>query len=408
MPRSLPEHASLETLKKQAKALLKSRREESPEESVGLQECQHVLARDYGFNSWSELKETVLGKAGQADMRHILCGDMCGGSLRDSTVPGDVLVWHEAYIKGPVPCGVSDEEFSLVREHVLATCFRRKASDDELQRLATEKYPRLDACRNYKEVVLWFDACLFDQTHLIHQLDYLSRILTPRTKLSLICVGDEFPGFERFLGLGQLNPEQMASLLDTRHEVTEAEIDLARKAWKAFRSDNPTDIEDVVSGDCSALPYLKDALIRFLEEYPSLRNGLSRLQNEILEAVRSGASQLGPIFAQVSNAEKRPYFGDTMVWEEIDILASAANPALRVDGPQELTAISKIDSEPLPEGGLKKWSVTITDFGEKLLASEADFITANSIDRWYGGVHLEGAEAMWRYDADARALAHHS
>ena len=408
MPRSLPEHASLEALKKQAKALLKARKQEEPDNTIGLQECQHALALEYGLKSWAELKKAALGKTGQVDMCHILCGDTCGGSLRDSTVSGDVFVWHEVYIKGAAPGGVSDEEFALIRERVLATCFRKKASDEELKRRAKEKYPRLDACTNYREVILWFDACLFDQTHLIHQLDYLSRTLTPETKLSLICTGDEFPGFDRFLGLGQLSPEEMASLLHTRHEVTTTEIALARNAWKAFRSDNPKDIEEVIAGDCSALPYLKDALARFLEEYPSSRNGLSRLQNEILDAVRSGATQLGPLFSQVSNAESRPYFGDTMVWEEIDFLASATHPALHVEGPEKLTAISKVDSDPLPKGGLKKWNVAITGFGKKLLEGEADFVSENHIDRWYGGVHLEGLDAIWRYDTEARMLVDRS
>ncbi|MBL7077681.1 MAG: phosphotransferase [Kiritimatiellae bacterium] len=404
MPRSLPEHASLEALKKQAKALLKSRRQEDPDLSVGLQECQHALAQDYGFKNWTELKKTVLGKAGDADIRHILCGDSCGGSLRDSTVPGDVLVWHEIYIQGPTPGDVSDEEFRLIREEVLATFFLKSASHEEVKRRAREKYLRLDASTGYKEVVLWFDACLFDQTHLIHQIDYLSRVLSSDTKLSLICVGDEFPGFERFLGLGQLSPTQMASLLDTRHEVTPHEIALAQRAWRAFRSGNPRDIEAVIAGDCSSLPYLSDALIRFLEEYPSTRNGLSRLQNEILEAAASGATQLGPIFSHVSNAEARPYMGDTMVWEEIDSLASGSTPALSVDGPQTLSAVSKVDSKPLTGSDLKKWKVGLTKFGADLLAGNADLVAANGIDRWLGGVHLQGPEDQWRWDGENKHL----
>jgi hypothetical protein len=66
MPRSLPENASLEALKKQAKALLKSRKQQAPDKPAGLQECQHALAQDYGCRDWAELKKTVLGKAGDA------------------------------------------------------------------------------------------------------------------------------------------------------------------------------------------------------------------------------------------------------------------------------------------------------------------------------------------------------
>jgi len=425
---SLPSNPSLINLKMQAKSLLKAHRKGDPSccdvlrnlkelrdkpdaevlgTKLSLTGVQHALAREYGFETWAAMKLSVLGKAGKADIRHILCGDSCGGSLRDSTVPGDVFVWPEVYIKGPAPGNVTYEEFSLIRANVLATCFHKQATAEELRERAAQRYPRLDLSRDYSEVVLWYDACLFDQTHLIHQLDYLPTVLTESTKLSLICIG-EFPGFKRFVGLGQLSPDQMASLFETRHDVTSAEIALAQKAWRAFRSNDPRDLEAVVEGDCSALPYLKDALIRFLEEYPSTRSGLSRLQHEILEAVASGAAELGPIFAKVSDAEEQAFFGDTMLWEEIDFLATSVVPALRVEGPQALTSISKVDSEPLPEGGLKKWRVGLTTFGEALLAGKKDFVEANGIDRWYGGVHLQSAaargEARWRWDAETRQL----
>ena len=73
--RSLPEHPSLEALKKQAKALLKSRRQQDPDARVGLQDCQHALAQDYGFKSWAALKEHVLGKVGGRRFLHVHSGD---------------------------------------------------------------------------------------------------------------------------------------------------------------------------------------------------------------------------------------------------------------------------------------------------------------------------------------------
>ena len=43
-------------------------------------------------------------------------------------------------------------------------------------------------------------------------------------------------GMERFCGLGDLMPKELASLFDKRHEVTAAEKELARKAHAALRS----------------------------------------------------------------------------------------------------------------------------------------------------------------------------
>lgn len=70
MPRSLPEHPSLEHLRKQARELLQTaRRGEAPATErfraasvravpprVKLSDAQHVLAREYGFTSWPALR----------------------------------------------------------------------------------------------------------------------------------------------------------------------------------------------------------------------------------------------------------------------------------------------------------------------------------------------------------------
>ena len=53
MPRVLPEHPSLEHLKKQAKDLLHAGG------AARLAEAQRLVARDYGFSSWAKLKAHV-------------------------------------------------------------------------------------------------------------------------------------------------------------------------------------------------------------------------------------------------------------------------------------------------------------------------------------------------------------
>ena len=53
-PKPLPEHASLEWLRKQAKRELESLRETNP--SAQLADAQFRLATQYGFSSWRALK----------------------------------------------------------------------------------------------------------------------------------------------------------------------------------------------------------------------------------------------------------------------------------------------------------------------------------------------------------------
>jgi len=70
MPKELPSSANLEHLKKQAKALLHDYQQKEPQAvakfgtlrlkaAPKLSDAQHLIAREYGFDSWSKLKEHV-------------------------------------------------------------------------------------------------------------------------------------------------------------------------------------------------------------------------------------------------------------------------------------------------------------------------------------------------------------
>lgn len=80
------------------------------------------------------------------------------------------------------------------------------------------QYHRLETARDYNVLILWFDACLFDQSMLSHILACLKIRGIDRAKL--ICV-DAFPGIAPFIGLGQLRPDQLASVFPRRQFVTQ-------------------------------------------------------------------------------------------------------------------------------------------------------------------------------------------
>ena len=412
MTAALSSRPDLDQIKRQAKELLKAQKSgnssaceklrkvqrfasmsnaEILSADIKLSEAQHAVAKDYGFNTWSDLKQHVL-KAGEKNLLHIHCGDHSADILRQGSVGGEVMVWHDPVLEGPVPGRVSDQEYREVRARFFVDQQYTKSYEGALQGL-TARHDKLAQAKNYAEVVLWFDACLFDQTIMIHLIEKLAQTDTGNAKTSLICVG-EHPEFKRFVGLGELNPAQMAALFPGRHEITPAEKELAVKAWKAFSSDNPRAIEDLLQQDCSALPYLADALKRHLEQYPSVTNGLNRLQREALEVVASGMNKLGQIFSEVSQKEERPFFGDTILWECLDEMAGGNAPLLKIDGPGPLKS-------PLwePIQKIERWSVALTSTGQDVLSDNADFVKLNGIDRWLGGVHLQDLEARWRWDA---------
>jgi hypothetical protein len=49
----------------------------------------------------------------------------------------------------------------------------------------------------------------------------------------------------------------------------------------------------------------------------------------------------------------------------------------------------------------------LTEAGRDVLGARADHVHLNGVNRWLGGVHLNGDEVLWRWDERARRLVRH-
>ncbi len=321
-------------------------------------------------------------------MLHIHCGDSSANTLRKSSVPGEVLVWHDPVSDGPTPAGLSVDAWLDLRAEFTATWAGRLTAAGIRATLAGE-LAALEGSKTQDEVVLWFDACLFDQSILIRLLKWYALNGTPAV-LSLIDVG-EFPGKPRFKGLGELNAAEMASLFPQRQPVTPEILALARRAWAAYCAPEPTGLPGLLAEDTHLLPHLHDALLRHLEQLPG-RDGLERLEREALQAVAKVPLTLWPLFMAVDAQETRPYFGDTMLWATVERLADLG--LLAVTGPGHLPRFD----DPQP-ADINAWTVASTDLGRAVLAGTRDAATLRPYDRWVGGTHLTPA-TLWRWDGE--------
>lgn len=326
-------------------------------------------------------------------MLHIHNGDSTANTMKESNFPGEHFAFREALVTGPTPQGLSEDEWLSVRAEFLAEAGDLDAGNVRRDLSAQDK--TLGEVASRDEIILWFEHDLFCQINLVHLLNRFSRQDMNKARLSLICIG-EFPGRENFRGLGELSAEQMASLFDTRHEVTEAEMSLARKAWSAFCSPDPSGIEDLMGEDISALPYLRGALTNHLARFPSVKNGLGRAENKLLEFVSEGISDFMRLCKMFFEAEPAYGLGDYQVWGDLKRMAAA---------PQSLITITGFDDSDSASfsSRIHKTSFDITKTGMDVLNGKADFVDMNPVDMWLGGVHLRN-ENLWRWDEQAQKL----
>jgi hypothetical protein len=115
---------------------------------------------------------------------------------------------------------------------------------------------------------------------------------------------------------------------------------------------------------------------RLLEELPSATNGLSRTEQQALEAVRDGATTWQDAFRASQSREAAVFLGDASFVRVVDALAAAATPLLQRDGD----------------------ALSLTSFGRAVLAGDVDHVATNGVDRWLGGTRLEGRDDVWRWD----------
>jgi hypothetical protein len=291
-------------------------------------------------------------------MLHVTNGDSTVTKLRRTGLTGPLVAWRDILHDGPVPAGLSLEATSEVRSRFLASI-----GAGSLPELLHTFGARDAALRAAREVVLWFEHDLYDQLQLIQILDALA---TQReTSAELICI-DRFPGVEPFHGLGQLAPAQLASLWAARQPVSAAQLRVGVRAWKAFCSPDPLALRHLLGTDLGELPFLRAALERFLEEFPSPTDGLARTDRQILRAVAAGNSTFNAIFRANQDQESAPFLGDSSVERRITALTQAHVPLLT------------------------RAPIALTPAGERVLAGEVDALQLNPIDLWLGGVHLKG------------------
>ena len=322
-------------------------------------------------------------------MLHVTNGDSARVLIERSGLGGDVLPWRDVLHEGPVPGELPPDDLRRVRVRFLSRSGRPPEAVVAAE-LARRDEALADAAQR-EQVVLWFEHDLYDQLQLLQVLSGLEAAAVDRGRVSLICV-DAVPGRPRFGGLGELEPAELTSLWPTRTGVTDEQYRLAATAWAAFRSPDPTAVEDVVAGDTAALPFLAAALRRHLEQFPWVGDGLSRSERALLAPLVQGPATAVELFAAQADAEEAPFLGDTVAWSYLAELASGPEPLL---GPTSAV--------PRPGAPTVDRPLTLTALGRRVLVGQADRVAVRGVDRSLGGVRLRGRE-VWRWDPTAARL----
>ncbi len=312
---------------------------------------------------------------------HITNGSCAVEVMRSAGVQGEIISWDDVLHCGPVPGGLSLKELSEVRAHYIAD--QGWMPLQEVREKFSQRDSVLNRFREFSKIILWFEHDLYDQLQLLQLLDWFSRYKVDETNVALICV-DQY--------LGPMSPEQLKKLIGIEQPVTGDQFHLAQMAWKAFCAPEPGSWQRLLLQDTSALLFLHSSILRFLQEYPSVENGLSRTEQAALEAVASGRKTPEEIFAYVQDQEEARFMGDVVFWEILRQFCRCNPPLLSIEGANDCNFTFQ-----------SKTPLSLTDAGKGVLNEEISWFAFYPVDRWLGGVHVH-TEPYWCWDHKAKSI----
>lgn len=299
-------------------------------------------------------------------MIHIHNGDVVAEAARRTGMSGEHLPFREALAVGPVPRDVDVE----TRARFLAD-----AHNDSLLRVRNTLLTQeraLDEAMHHDEVVLWFEHDFFCLANLLKMLD---RFASHR-RLTLVWCPEP------------LSNEDLVMRFESRGAVTPAMIKIAREAWSAYTSPDPTALNRFVREDWRDFPFLRDGLTLHASRFPSTLNGLGIVEQRLLDIIGIGSADFHYIFGRFDPSPPRLGFGDAEVLRILRAMSSRAVPLLTMT------------EEP---GTPPKFFFARTPAAENVLRGEVDDLSVNEPDEWLGGAHIT-KEHVWRWDADRREI----
>ena len=221
---------------------------------------------------------------------------------------GDVITWREMLCEGKTETSVGSESFWKTRFEFLNKNY--KVSKSWFIDKTLKEYRTLCNHKQEDRIVLWFDFDLFDQINMLAVISWL-KTHRPYAEISLVSSEAE-ENSVNITGLGELDNEQLRKLYTNRTLLTQDDIEYADYVWQLYCSDNPIRLENLKDFDSFQFSHLSGAIEAHLMRFPTIRNGLNEVENNILRLARNAKPKTKvEVLDTVLRNQGRYGFGDT-------------------------------------------------------------------------------------------------
>jgi hypothetical protein len=237
---------------------------------------------------------------------HVLSGDSLLEPFREAGIPGDVAVFRECVVDGPVNADSLDEFFRL-RSSYLSDAdsdagkpgFYESDVIPEIEKILSAPYDQ--------EICLWFEHELFCQVNLWFLLSEIEG-----RRVFVVSPPSE-PFENRFDGWARLSGEDLAARFESRSYVDENDARLGAELWRAFRDRDGDRLRELAGSQTE--------IFRCLPEVAKAAAEIGRRPMEALSRIKGeGVLDFSEAFREFREREPAYGFGDLQVkrmWDQV-------------------------------------------------------------------------------------------
>jgi len=336
---------------------------------------------------------------------HITSEQKTAITIKSSSIEGDVLVWQDALYEGPLVTGESLNRLSSIRANYFAGLGWGDYAD--ILALYNHRNNIIASFLQFTEIVLWFDSGLNNQLQLIQLINWFAAKNTRHVVISIISK-DRLPGVVGFVDFAMLSEAQLEKLYRSKTELTNVQSSLCQRAWQVLTSENPTGLLKFFPRDMSAMPYLKNAILRFVQQFPTKNNGLCKTEQLIIYALKSKRleqNNMEHIYLMVQGKEPIPFMSRAIFYAYMQKMIMSQNPLIEKCVIEQTEALEMAEGEDVKAEVVieEQYELKLTKTSGQVTNNWVDWVQLNGIDRWLGGVHLRDGN-IWRYDTETRQL----
>ncbi|HEX6278386.1 MAG TPA: DUF1835 domain-containing protein [Pyrinomonadaceae bacterium] len=235
---------------------------------------------------------------------HVLPGDAQLDDFRKTGIDGEVIVFREAFVTGPIDALETNEFWDQRASYILS-----EYGDDEIvyQEKVADEILRLDDVADGDEVNLWFEFELFCSVNLWYCLHALKGSGSYIFRVAPIDLEPD----DVWKGFGEHAPDDLRSAFEARMEFTDEDVVVGARLWSAYRDRDLEKLRLLGEHRSPALPFLK--------EVTGAASEIDTLPAAILRDIENdGINTFAEVFPEFQKRAGVYGFGDAQVQKLLD------------------------------------------------------------------------------------------